>query len=92
MNTNLIAKIIIFMLILLIVLAVMMQEVKLEINEEIVFNSLKGINVEQKYLDVLERIFYLKMVDRWTQEDKKLNDILYNIKQKLEKEMEKENE
>ena len=64
----------------------------MEISEEIIFNSLKGINVEQKYLDVLERIFYLKMVDRWTQEDKKLNDILYNIKEKLEKEMEKENE
>ena len=47
----------------------------MEINEEIIFNSLKGINVEEKYLDVLERIFYLKMVDRWTEEDKKLYDI-----------------
>lgn len=64
----------------------------MEINEEIVFNSLKGTNLEEKYLDVLERIFYLKMVDRWTEEDKKLDKILFNIKQKLEKEMEKENE
>lgn len=64
----------------------------MEINEEIVFNSLKGINVEEKYLDVLERIFYLKMVDRWTEEDKKLYDILCKIKEKLENEMEKENE
>lgn len=64
----------------------------MEINEEIVFNSLKGINVEEKYLDVLERIFYLKMVDRWTEEDKKLYDILCKIKEKLGNEMEKENE
>lgn len=64
----------------------------MEINEEIVFNSLKGVNLEQKYLDVLERIFYLEMVDTWTNEDKKLNKILFNIKQKLENEMEKENE
>ncbi len=64
----------------------------MEINEEIIFNSLKGINVEEKYLDVLERIFYLKMVDRWTEEDKKLYDILCKIKEKLENEMEKENE
>lgn len=64
----------------------------MEISEEIIFNSLKGINVEQKYLDVLERIFYLKMVDRWTEQDRKLIDILYDIKEKLEKEMEKENE
>ena len=64
----------------------------MEISEEIIFNSLKGIDVEQKYLDVLERIFYLKMVDTWTEEDKKLDKILFNIKQKLEKEMEKENE
>ena len=64
----------------------------MEINEEIIFNSLKGINVEEKYLDVLERIFYLKMVDRWTEEDKKLYDILCKIKEKLRNEMEKENE
>ena len=56
----------------------------MEINEEIIFNSLKGINVEEKYLDVLERIFYLKMVDRWTEEDKKLYDILCKIKEKLD--------
>ena len=64
----------------------------MEINEEIIFNSLKGINVEEKYLDVLERIFYLKMVDRWTEEDKQLYDILCKIKEKLGNEMEKENE
>ena len=64
----------------------------MEINEEIIFNSLKGINVEEKYLDVLERIFYLKMVDRWTEEDNNLYDILCKIKEKLGNEMEKENE
>ena len=37
----------------------------MNLNEEIIFNSLKGINVEEKYLDVLERIFYLKMVDTY---------------------------
>ena len=64
----------------------------MEINEEIIFNSLKGINVEEKYLDVLERILYLKIVDRWTEEDKKLYDILCKINEKLGNEMEKENE
>ena len=54
--------------------------------KEVIEKSLRGITVEEKYKEILERIFYLQMIDRWTNDDYETMDILHEIKNELEEE------
>lgn len=64
----------------------------MENRKEMIYNSLKGNTLKEKYDDLLDREFMLNMKDRWDSEDRTFNNIFHEIQKELEEEMEKENE